>query len=144
VKAVRAREDLFSGPYVPRAPDLFLELELDRGYSYNLMPSSEAPPGVILRKLGAHERLGRKGRSLAGSHRDRGYYLEAGPRVTARGEIELSMREATARVLARVPGHAAAAEPVRTVLGSEPRAALRDQDGERRVAERLRALGYIE
>ena len=43
------REDLYEGPYLERAPDLLLDLELDDGYSYNVMPS--AGPGQSFDKL---------------------------------------------------------------------------------------------
>ncbi|HEX6241819.1 MAG TPA: alkaline phosphatase family protein, partial [Polyangiales bacterium] len=39
VAEVMEREQLFEGPHLTRAPDLLLNLRLDRGYSYNLMPS---------------------------------------------------------------------------------------------------------
>ncbi len=39
VTRVIPRDEMFSGPHVERALDLLLELRLDRGYSYNLMPS---------------------------------------------------------------------------------------------------------
>src|SRR5262249_45574461 len=60
VRAVHAREELSEGPLTARAPDLLLELELDAGYSYNLMPSSGARPGELFRELAPSEYLGRK------------------------------------------------------------------------------------
>ncbi|HHH29027.1 MAG TPA: hypothetical protein ENK57_11885, partial [Polyangiaceae bacterium] len=80
VDRVWSREELYRGPYVDRAPDLLLGMCLDRGYSYNIMPSAGAPiGGGAWRKLRRDEHLGRKGRSLAGSHRDRGLFVAAGP-----------------------------------------------------------------
>jgi predicted AlkP superfamily phosphohydrolase/phosphomutase len=103
VAKVHAREQLFHGPQLERAPDLLLELALDRGYSYNLMPSSGAPAGSgWFRRLEAGEYLGRKGRSLPGSHRERGLFIASGPALGAVGEIDLAMADASAVVLSRM------------------------------------------
>jgi predicted AlkP superfamily phosphohydrolase/phosphomutase len=161
IARVHACEELFHGPCLERAPDLLLELALDAGYSYNLMPSTGAPNGSgPFRRLRAHEFLGRKGRSLPGSHRERGLYVACGPRVRALGEIDAAMADVSATLLARMDVqnpldldgailHAAlhtgappraedSALPVATVAAADPRL----ETG--RVEERLRRLGYIE
>ncbi|QQR90291.1 MAG: alkaline phosphatase family protein [Myxococcales bacterium] len=102
IKAVYAREDLFEGEFLDRAPDYLLQLHYDEGYSYNLMPSSAAPHEGAWRKLKAHEYLGQKGRSLAGSHRETGLFLAAGPKVEKQGLIECDMATATANALCRM------------------------------------------
>jgi predicted AlkP superfamily phosphohydrolase/phosphomutase len=172
VKAVHAREEIFSGPFLERAPDLLLELHLDphagSTYSYNLMPSAEARPGELFRKLAPREHLGRKGRSLAGSHRSHGLFVAAGPSVLPVGRLDPAMpvhiADASAMVLARIgaPQVAEARGVVLPVLHAiEPRVQATQSGahepehtaklaggealgGERRVAERLRNLGYIE
>ncbi|MEM7449169.1 MAG: alkaline phosphatase family protein [Myxococcota bacterium] len=115
VKALHPREALFDGPHLEKAPDLFVELHLDKsedrhdaqeetsGYSYNLMPSSTAPHGTgAFRRLAEDEYLGRKGRSLPGSHRPRGFLAMAGPSVESVGEIEAEIADATASLLHRM------------------------------------------
>ena len=161
VRRVFAREELFHGPMLARAPDLLLELALCDGYSYNLMPSSAAPPGSgAFRRLQPHEHLGRKGRSLAGSHRDRGLYIAAGPRVRRAGEIDAAIADAAATLLARLgaapdmlselDGRVLGFIPPRasesTILAQPtPVAPQAMTDTQRaRVEERLRRLGYIE
>jgi predicted AlkP superfamily phosphohydrolase/phosphomutase len=162
VRRVHAREELFHGPMLERAPDLLLELALSDGYSYNLMPSSAAPAdGGVFRRLAAHEYLGRKGRSLAGSHRDRGLFIAAGPRVRAAGEIDAAIADVAATLLARIEQHGAHEDLDGRVLSdvllpgagshsasaSPPSAAKPTQvtpSQQARVAERLRRLGYIE
>jgi predicted AlkP superfamily phosphohydrolase/phosphomutase len=158
VKSVRRREELFEGPLVERAPDLLLDLHLDGGYSYNLMPSADAPPSAgPFRRLELTEHLGRKGRSLPGSHRSLGLYVAAGPAVRATGRIDARMADATATLLARM-GVAVPPELAGRVLwealeapgeatthlppAPAPRAPPHGDEG--RVEERLRALGYIE
>jgi len=156
VERVWRREELFEGPHVDRAPDLLLELRLDRGgYSYNLMPSGGAPPGTgPWRRLEPREHIGRKGRSLPGSHRPRGLFVAAGPRVRPCGELDASIADATATLLARMdvaPApemsgrvlEEAIADGPRRVLAGAPAPAPSSGDGSRLEA-RLRALGYVD
>jgi len=156
IKEVHEREALYVGPYVSRAPDLVLELHLDRGYSYNLMPSREVEAGTLFRRLEEQEYLGKKGRSLPGSHRPRGLFIAAGPKVGARGQLDLSIADASACVLSRLelslPEGARGAVPPGfllhddRVLGALPPAEKqrpwRARSGSLEV--RLRALGYID
>ncbi|MET0287594.1 MAG: alkaline phosphatase family protein, partial [Polyangiales bacterium] len=100
VARVFEREALFRGPFVERAPDLLLELKLDRGYSYNLMPSG-GQHGVLMERLAPADYLGKKGRSLPGAHRPRGFFAAAGPDLQVRGQRELDIGGASALVLAR-------------------------------------------
>jgi hypothetical protein len=142
---------------------LLLELELDAGYSYNLMPSAAAPPGTgAFRRLDSGEYLGRKGRSLPGSHRRRGLFIACGPQVQAGGEIHADIADVSATLLARMQMHAPHALDGRVLqeaLRPNTLAALhmpcstqpvpqRDPplfpEHTARVEERLRRLGYIE
>jgi predicted AlkP superfamily phosphohydrolase/phosphomutase len=162
VSQVWARETLFEGPWVERAPDLLLELALDDGHSYNLMPSAGAPAGTgAFRKLSPDEYLGRKGRSLAGSHRPRGLWIAAGPGVRPVGEIDAAMADVTATLLARMGGAqvphadgrvldeallkqtATVATTVQAPLPAPTPPSLRGAQSAR-VEERLRRLGYVE
>ena len=83
VRRLIAREELFEGPWVKRAPDYIVELNLDRTgageYSYNLMPS--LGPGPKMRRLGQRELLGKKGRSLPGAHRSHGFGAHPAQRI---------------------------------------------------------------
>src|SRR5690606_5029723 len=96
VEHVWPREALFEGPFLDRAPHFLLGLrripfgEGGRDYSYNVMPSASAPPSCAgsFRLLTPEEHLGRKGRSLPGSHRDRGFMAIAGPSVQPAGLID--------------------------------------------------------
>ncbi len=162
VRAVHARDEIYAGPHVSRAPDLVLELALPGGYSYNVLPTGTAPPRAALggtgafRRLTPHEYLGRKGRSLPGSHRAHGVYLAAGPRVQAGASCSPRMADATATLLARlgvasVPD-AAGRVLVETLRATGAGAALPDvaappnapESDEAIVEARLRALGYVD
>lgn len=107
VEALWPREALYEGPFVHRAPDVIVELALDRsaraqGATYNLIPSTEARDRSVFRRMAPHEYRGRKGRSLAGSHRPRGLFIAAGPSVRACGEIDARVVDVPATVLARM------------------------------------------
>jgi predicted AlkP superfamily phosphohydrolase/phosphomutase len=155
--AVHRREALFEGPWLSRAPDLLVDLELDDGYSYNLMPSASAAADCgSWRKLDASEHIGKKGRSLPGSHRPEGFFAMSGPRVRAAGRIESHIADATASLLARlelgVPTSFSGrvlwealvtpSEDTSTLpeMPLEPTRSRRDSS---RVEKRLRALGYL-
>jgi hypothetical protein len=163
VRALHAREELYDGPFVSRAPDLLLELELTGAYSYNLMPSATSPGRSIFRRLSPEEFLGRKGRSLPGSHRPHGLFVATGPSVLRRGRIEAGIADASASLLGRMGVAApdgggrvlnlgAIAPAVSAALPHAPIAPAADEERERaalagdeaRVAARLRSLGYIE
>ena len=169
------REELFEGPHLDRAPDLFVELQLDDGYSYNLMPSephngaSAAPwrrrrftghqfAGNPFRKLADDEKLGKKGRSLPGSHRSHGFMALAGPSVKPAGRLHAHIADLSATLLSRL-GLSVPSSFMGRVLwealcdegnagairlpAPRPRAP-RAVRNEALVESRLRALGYIE
>ena len=155
VHAVHPRQALYDGPFTDRAPDLVLELALSNGYSYNLMPTGSAPPGTgPWRRLAPEEHLGRKGRSLPGSHRPRGLFVATGPRITPAGEIDAGIADAAATLLARLDVAAPAnlAGRVLWEILSEtgdtrplPEATMRRGTGNPAAVEaRLRALGYVD
>jgi hypothetical protein len=120
------------------------------------MPSMDDAEGRVLRRLEADELRGRKGRSLAGSHRERGLFIASGPSVARVGEIDARMADATATLLARmgVRGpEAAAGRVLEEALLPAVRASVvlpevaitpgspRDLA---RTEARLRALGYVD
>ena len=134
VDKVHRREHLFVGPCIDRAPDLLLELHLDGGYSYNLMPSSLSAPDQVWRKLTGEQKLGRKGRSLPGSHRPRGFGVIAGPSVRAVGQIDAHISDMTASIMSRL-GHTTSKSEI---------VPARPQGDTALLSQRLRALGYID
>ena len=157
VSAVHRREELFEGPFLSRAPDLLIDLSLDEGYSYNLMPSASASVGSgSWRKLEPSENLGKKGRSLPGSHRNEGFFAMSGPRVRAVGQIDSHIADATATLLARLDLAVPTSFCGRVLfealkISGEhsqtlPETALETTDvrsDSSRVEQRLRALGYV-
>ncbi len=155
VDTVWRREELYDGPHLERAPDLLLRLHLREGYSYNVQPSGG--PGALFRRLDPSEHLGKKGRSLQGSHRERGFFAAAGPSVAPVGEIDAHIADAAATLLARmgvvVPAEARGRvlwEALGETAGETtelPELAARRAAApgdEREVEKRLRALGYVD
>jgi predicted AlkP superfamily phosphohydrolase/phosphomutase len=71
------REELYEGPAVDSAPDIVLELALDRGYAYTCL-SSKGQAGEALGRLAPSQGLGAKGSSMNGSHRPYGVIILAG------------------------------------------------------------------
>ncbi len=162
-KDVVPKEELFEGPHLDRAPDLLLDLHLDDGYSYNLMPTPAPPEGrgaarpETFRRLAAHEKIGKKGRSLPGSHRAHGFMAMAGPKLGSAGRIDAHIADLSATLLHRlgltVPPtflgrvlwetldtDAGATNPL---PAPDPTRAAETSD-ESIVVSRLRALGYVE
>ena len=158
VKAVHRRESIYHGPYVDRAPDLLLDLALDHGYSYNLMPSGNAPQLTgSWRKLSEHEFLGKKGRSLPGSHRKKGFGLIHGPSVKPVGEIDAHIADFSATLLSRIGASVGnrgmgrvlsealvAKGSIDAELPDFPMPKNQSVGDEKIVEQRLRALGYID
>ncbi len=155
VDTVWRREELYAGPHLERAPDLLLRLHLRDGYSYNVQPSGG--PGAVFRRLDPSEHLGKKGRSLQGSHRERGLFVASGPRVAPVGEIESHIADAAATFLARmdvaVPEDAAGRVLFEALRGSAGQVealpevappAKGERPDEVEVERRLRALGYVD
>ena len=55
------RDDLFEGHHVHRSPELVLELNLEHGYTYTLLPSIRVDKGTTWRILESSEWQGGKG-----------------------------------------------------------------------------------
>lgn len=150
------REDLFEGPHLDRAPDLLVDLALDAGYSYNVMPTGSQ--SEVFRRLPPEEHLGKKGRSLPGSHRSHGFMALAGPSIRAGGQIEAHIADLSATLLRRlelsVPTSFSGRvlwEALSATDGAASQALPDVTQVRRRIAanealveSRLRALGYIE
>jgi predicted AlkP superfamily phosphohydrolase/phosphomutase len=158
VERVLRREDVFDGPAAAQAPDLLLELRNPDGYSYAALPSRGGAERAPLRHLRAQEMTGARGTSMGGAHRLHGLCAIAGARVQpGRGATgTLADAGATALALAglcvadgadgqpwaeivaeRALDRAPRTEPPQPPLGY-------GRDEERAVAERLRALGYLD
>jgi predicted AlkP superfamily phosphohydrolase/phosphomutase len=119
---VRRKEEVLSGPYLDRAPDLLLE----------------AAPFYSLSHA---RRLTQEADWLSGDHRPEGVYVMAGAGVEPGSGPEVSLADFANRILERF-----GLEP--DLDGGKPAAegpvGVFSQEDERLVEERLRGLGYLE
>lgn len=145
------REEVHRGRYQDRAPDIVIELALDAGYGLSLVPTPWSLGGdqgagiASIQILGPKESAGGRGRGMNGTHRREGVWIAVGPGARDRG--------APAR-LTQVARWLADAMQLPWILDSAHEGTL-DDSGDREgvayddeeeamVAERLRALGYLE
>jgi len=158
VARVWRREELYAGPFAPRAPDLLLELALADGYSPSCLRS--AGPGPALRRLTPAEHGGGKGRGMNGAHRPDGLFVLAGRGVHPVGELpsaEIVDVLPTLLALADLPvPEGLDGRPLGRALEASPRFAADpappgehaprpfDRAETRDLEARLAALGYLE
>ena len=135
------REQVHDGPFVERAPDVVVELALDDGYGLSLVPTpwQERPRCPPLRTLAASDAGGGRGRGMNGTHRPEGIWIDAHASLDAPPASLADAAPAIAGAMGLEWERAAAAD------GAEP-GARRDysEEEDARVAQRLRALGYLE
>jgi predicted AlkP superfamily phosphohydrolase/phosphomutase len=120
---VLRKEDVLTGPYLDRAPDLLLR---------------PAP----LYSLTHARQIVERADWLSGDHRQEGVYAMAGPGVEQGPGPDISLAD-FAGLIADGVGLEADPEWSRTEAEAEPVGAYSDEE-ERLVEERLRGLGYLE
>ncbi len=139
------REDLYHGPFVARAPDIAVELALSSdGYGLSLVASRWQDGGAAsVTRLGDAELAGGRGLGMNGTHRADGILIGAG--------AELRLGSENPRLVDMAP-------TLLATMGIEWETSEGEADGvsipmgqhrysaeeEAIVAERLRALGYLE
>ncbi len=140
VARARPREAVYSGPCADRAPDVVVELDLDAGYGLSLVPTPwQEPRTDSVRELSGDELGGGRGRGMNGTHRPDGVWISTGPEA---GRLRLGPEPSLADVAPAVLRHLGVApddgEP------AQPTPQAYGPEEEARVADRLRALGYLE
>ncbi|HXJ33862.1 MAG TPA: hypothetical protein VMS22_07445, partial [Candidatus Eisenbacteria bacterium] len=151
------REEILSGPFVDRAPDVLVDLALVEGYSPSCLRSGGAGPAI--RTLDRRGHGAGKGAGMNGAHRPDGLFVLAGDGVRAGALARCHVTDAVPTLLAAagVPiphgldGTVRTAALVRTPLYEEDTVppptgerAPYDAAAAREVADRLAALGYVE
>jgi len=138
VRRALRREQIYSGPFVERAPDVCVELALHRGYGLSLVPTPWAEQPDSVRALAPHESAGGRGRGMNGTHRRDGIWIDARSDLSAAPAGLAHAAAAIASIMGLAwAGDSAHGEvlPARQDYSSQEEAV---------VAERLRALGYLE
>jgi predicted AlkP superfamily phosphohydrolase/phosphomutase len=164
VERIYRREELFDGPFAERAPDLILQLRERGGYSYAGASSRGGGEREAVRRLRPEEMSGSRGTSMAGSHRLDGLCVVAGAGIlasTGAGAAvpdSATLADAGATLLGLaglgVPEEADGCSwmnattvrpPVVAAPGTGlPRTEEYDEEAEREIADKLRALGYMD
>jgi predicted AlkP superfamily phosphohydrolase/phosphomutase len=162
VARVWRREELYGGPFRDRLPDVLVDLERPDGCVYAAGPSRGGRERYAFRRLRSAEMTGARGTSMPGSHALHGLCVLAGPRVQPGRYRTGTLADAGATVLALagvapsagangrpwvdcVETASIAVEEVASCVATEavdPSPYSAAEAG--LVAERLRALGYIE
>ena len=144
------REEVHRGPFAERAPDIILELALDDGHGLSLVPTPWAEGGAqgagipSVRVLDPVDHAGGRGRGMNGTHRNAGIWVaDATDRDAPAAPSRLT---GVAPWLAEAMGLAwkAPNSGLREETSDGPPAVAYDDEEEAMVAERLRALGYLE
>ena len=154
VARARPREAVYSGPFVDRAPDIVIELALDRGYGLSLVPTpwqrGEACGQGTARAAGASQAVqrlagdalaGGRGRGMNGTHRPDGIFIASGAAGEGVGNFSApETLSGVAPALARAMG-------LRWSPGDgsdEPERTPYSEEESKMVEARLRALGYLD
>ena len=122
IGAVLRKEEVLSGAYLDRAPDLLLE------------------PGPLY-SLSHARSMVEAADWLSGDHRPEGIYVMAGPGIEAGGGSEISLGDFANQILEAVGLHP---DPDwGQTLTAEAVGSFTEEE-ERQIEERLRGLGYLE
>jgi predicted AlkP superfamily phosphohydrolase/phosphomutase len=122
VGAVRRKEEVLTGAYLDRAPDLLLE------------------PGAFY-SLSHARRMVEQADWLSGDHRPEGVYVMAGPGISPGTGSEISLADFANRIMDAVGLEPDPAWGGASVDGA---AGAFSEEEERQIEERLRGLGYLE
>jgi len=158
VRRAWRREELYVGPWTQYAPDVVLDLHLDRGYSYTCLPSATAQGPEPVRRLQPDERVDGKLAGMSGSHRPDGVFMlrdRAGHARRLDG-VQIADMAATILVHCQVDlpadcdgrGIDAASRATLPALSAVPPLAPPERvygaAEEAEIAARLRDLGYLQ
>ncbi len=149
IRALR-REEVHRGPYAERASDIVIELALDAGYGLSLVPTPWSDGGrqgagiPSVRILSVDEAAGGRGRGMNGTHRNEGIWIAVGAGAENHDGPERLTDVAPwiARAMGLAWNVSTAGDAKVSHEGSG--AVAYDDEEEAMVAERLRALGYLE
>ena len=159
VRRAWRREEIYHGPWVQYAPDVILEFNLDRSYSYACLPTLGARAPGSVRVLDEAECAGGKLAGMNGSHREAGIFLLANDPRGRRGyRADVQMADMAPTVLDVCEVESPAEFDGRTVgavvspsmesaawsaaLAGEEQVYGAAEEGE--IVERLVDLGYLQ
>jgi hypothetical protein len=147
------REEVYTGECRDRAPDIVVELALDRGHGLSLVPTPWRNGGASpVRRLDVDEYAGGRGRGMNGVHRPEGLCIAVDPDSAAAFAWPphggaASIREIAPAVLGALGLGTDNPRPPDTMgdkATDDTRRRLYTADEQALVADRLRALGYLD
>ena len=147
VERALRREAVYSGPFTDRAPDVVVELALDRGYGLSLVPTPWESGGGSVHQLRDDELAGGRGRGMNGTHRRDGIFIATeGTEGTAGTGATGATGEAVPACLVDFAPWLLARMGIDWDDDASGPVAHRDYTPEEdaMVADRLRSLGYLE
>ncbi len=158
VRRAWRREELYDGPWIRYAPDIILDFELDRGYSYTCLPSAAAPSSGAAHVLDAAGWAGGKLAGMSGSHRPNGVFLLANGSRAGRRIEGVRMADMAPTILDLCGVHLSAEfdgktitavaqtseSPFKPVMSGRGHERPYGEAEEGEIAARLRALGYLQ
>jgi predicted AlkP superfamily phosphohydrolase/phosphomutase len=160
VARARRREDVYFGPFTDRAPDVLVELARPDGHGVSLVPTPWDAGAPSVTVLDDDALGGGRGRGMNGTHRADGIFIADGPGV-AGSAVRANAREragdragaeneplpwpSTLSRVAATIAHGVGIEwkPESEAAAGRPRTDYSEEQ-DAMVAERLRALGYLE
>lgn len=77
-RAVYRREDIYTGPYIEKAPDIIIDWNNPNGYSYISRSSLHSRDGGSIRRFTKEEVKSDKFRNKSGNHRQYGIFIACG------------------------------------------------------------------
>ncbi len=87
VSSAWKREDVYKGDYVHLAPDIILDFNTDRGYSYFCLPHRCFSSDEVFKRFPKDELSGARLLSMSGSHRQEGVFLCSGDSLSLGGKL---------------------------------------------------------
>jgi predicted AlkP superfamily phosphohydrolase/phosphomutase len=143
VARARRREEVYEGPFVARAPDIVIELALDKGCGISLVPTPwSSPDRSAIRRLADDELAGGRGRGMNGTHRPNGILIAHGFEELQEPAAGFSLVDVAPNVLRAIGVGAECQQRPGGALGSGEHEYTPEE--EEIVAARLRAMGYLE
>jgi len=140
VARARRREEVYAGPFCDRAPDVVVELGSEAGYALSLVATPWLRSPQALRWLADDELAGGRGRGMNGTHRPAGIWIASGGRAAPSLE-DANIVDVAPTILDALGIPWDESLDGRTLARAHH---SYSREEERRMAERLRKLGYLE
>lgn len=155
------REDVYAGDYVDLAPDIILDFNSDNGYSYLCLSHRHFLSKEAFKKLSREESAGVRLLSMSGSHRPDGIFILSGDALSFSGKTaeKTTIQDICPTILSffEIPVDPEMDGNILNISKDQPAEILAPrpenkkmqtipytEEQEKKVAERLKNLGYFD